>query len=165
MSMSPSTALQVAQVSSLALDTYGAYSSAAQARRAARLDAAMLDTQASDARNRANSEAAKVQAAGQRGAAKVRAQVAGSGFTVGVGTAADIEAVPEFIAALDAAAIRESGRRESLGYETQAAFRRAEGDAANPWGNAAATLIGGAARVREYWYNRRNPPTPTRSRG
>ncbi|MET0657600.1 MAG: hypothetical protein ABW110_05515 [Steroidobacteraceae bacterium] len=118
----------------------------------------MLDIQASDARNRANTEAAKRQASGQRGTGKVKAQVAGSGFSVGKGTAADLESVPEFIANLDAAAIRENGRRESLGYETQAEFKRNEADAETPWANASMTAIGGAARAGEYWYNRRNPP-------
>lgn len=160
MSMSPSTALMIAQGSSGVIDAYSAYSSASTAKRTAKLNAAMSDIQASDALNRANTEAAKAQARGQRGSASVRAQTAGSGFTVGVGTAASLEAGAEFIANLDAAAIRETGRREALGYQTQAEFQRAEADSISPWANAAGSLIGSAARVGGYWYDRRNPPKP-----
>lgn len=158
MSMSPATALMVAQGASSVTEAYSAYSTASSAKRTAKLNAALLDVQASDALNRANTEAAKAQAAGQRGAARVRSQTAGSGFTVGVGTAADLEDAAEFIAALDASAIRESGRREALGYSTQAEFSRAEAASINPWANAAGSLIGSASRVGGYWYDRRNPP-------
>lgn len=158
MSMSPSTALMVAQGSAGLTEAASAYSSAATARRAAKLDAALLDIQASDALNRANTEAAKEQARGQRRAGSVRAQTAGSGFTVGKGTAADLEDAAEFVALLDASAIRESGRREALGYSTQAEFNRAEADSINPWANAAGSLVGSASRVASYWNDRRNPP-------
>lgn len=157
MSMSPSTALMVAQGSAAAADAVGAYGAAAGRRRTAKLNAALADVQASDALNRANTEAAKVQAAGQRGRGSVRAQVAGSGFTTGVGTAAGLEGVPEFIANLDAAAIRENGRREALGYSTQAEFLRIQSDSENPWANAAGSLIGSAGRVSSYWYDRKQP--------
>lgn len=154
MSMSPTTALMIAQGASAGIEAYSAYSSAANARRAAKLDAAMLDVQASDALNRANTDAAKVQGRAQRAAGKARAQAAGSGFTTGVGTAGDLEGAAEFIAALEAAAIRESGRREALGYETQAAFKRAEAGSISPWANATGSLIGSAARIGGYWYDR-----------
>lgn len=74
MSMSPTTALMIAQGVSAGVEAYSAYSSAANARRAAKLDAAMLDVQASDALNRANTDAAKVQGRAQRAAGKARAQ-------------------------------------------------------------------------------------------
>lgn len=159
MSMSPATALMVAQGAQGVTEAHGAYSSSAARRRTAQLDAALLDVQASDALNRANTEAAKEQARGQRARGTVRAQTAGSGFTTGVGTAADIEDAAEFISQLDAAAIRESGRREALGYRTQAEFRRAEADSASPWADAAGSLIGSAARVGGYWYERSRPKT------
>jgi hypothetical protein len=157
MSLSAQQALAVVQGTSGALDAFGAYRSASSARRTAQLDAALLDVQASDALNRGNTEAAIEQARGQKRAAGVRAQAAGSGFSVGVGTAADLEDAAEFMSLLDASAIRESGRREALGYSTQAEFRRAEADSINPWADAAGSLIGSASRVASYWYDRKAP--------
>lgn len=152
--INPQTALQIAQGTQVAVEGASAYMDAKAARDALALEAKFAEVKAQDSRFRANAEAAKTTAAGQRGSASVRAQVAGSGFTVGVGTAGDLEGTPAFLAALDAATIRENGRRETLAHQTDAAQRRAGASSISPWANGAMTLAGGASRVASYWYER-----------
>lgn len=156
--ISPQLALQIAQGTQVAVEGAAAYMDADASRAALRLEAKLADTRAEDSRFRANAEAVKTEGAGKRGSASVRSQVAGSGFTVGVGTAADMEGTPAYLAALDAATIRENGRREALGHQTDAAMKRAGADSISPWGNAAMTMAGGATRLASKWYEKKYDP-------
>jgi hypothetical protein len=150
-------ALMGLQATSAASSAVGAYSSARAARTQGRINAMMAEVEAADALSRSASEAAKVQSKGRRAAGRSRAEAAGSGFTTGVGTAGNIESSVQFLADLDAAAIRESGRREAVGYQTQAAFSRAQAGSVSPWADAGGSLVGSAAKVGGYWAERRRP--------
>ncbi len=156
--ITPEMALFTMQATSAASDAVSKYSSARAARTQARVDASLADVEASDALNRAATDAARVQARGRRNAGSVRSQAAGSGFTTGAGTAADMESAAEFLAGLDAATIREQGRREALGHETRAAMSRAEAKSISPWADATGSLIGGASKVAGYWLERKTNP-------
>lgn len=133
-SVTPEMAMLTLQATSAIGDAVNSYGSAKRAQSQARLNAAMADIEASDIEQRGRTEAAAIQGRGQRGTAKVRAQTAASGFTVGAGTAGDLEGVPEFIANLDAATIRENASREALGVRTNAALGRTQADSVSPWG-------------------------------
>lgn len=153
--ITPEMALQGMQATAAATSAFGAYSSARAARTQARVNAMMADVAAQDAMNRAATEAAKAGTRGLRRSASIRAQAAGSGFTAGVGTAGQLEGAARFLADLDAATIRESGRREALGHSTKAAFSRAQAGSLSPWADAAGSLIGSAAKYGAYWADRK----------
>lgn len=153
--ITPELALQGLQATAAASDAFGSYSAARAARSQALTDAMLAEVAAADAMNRAATEAAGVQAKGIRRAATSRAQAAGSGFTTGVGTAGAVEGAGRFFAELEAAAIRERGRREALGEQTAAGFARAKAKSISPWADAAGSLLGSAAKVGEYWARRK----------
>lgn len=140
-------------------DSIASYGEAAAARSQLRLEAKFEDAQANDARYRANLEAARLIGKGDRGRATARAQVAASGFATGVGTAADLESTPAFIAAMDAATIRENGRREAYTRKTGADLKRVAAGSISPWGNAARTAVGSAGKVAARWLADSYDPT------
>ncbi len=160
--ISPETAQMISDLGTrsagVVADASAAYGDAATARSSFQNAAILADAKAADAQNRAATEAAAMTAKGNKASATVQTQVANSGFTVGVGTAAAVEGTPAYIAALDAATIRENGRRESLGYQSEAGQDRARAKGISPWGNALGTAIGGAAKVAAYWAQKKYNP-------
>lgn len=127
-------------------DATSAYSSAYSARSQAKVNAMVATTEAEDARKRGNSEAAKVESKAKRQAGAIKSQIAGSGFTTGVGTAKDLEGSAELIGQLDAYTIRENARKETLSHQLEALGARTTADSINPGQAAFSTLIGGAAK-------------------
>jgi hypothetical protein len=128
-----------------------AHTRASGQRTAALMEAAIADAEAADARSRGGTNAARQEARTDRAVGKVRTQVAGRGFAVGVGTAGDLEAGTDLIGRLDAATIRENSRRESSRYELRASNARARAGSISPGRDAFGTLIGEAALLGNRW--------------
>jgi hypothetical protein len=129
----------------------GTYTRARAARGQALYDAAMADLEAADVRNVGNTRAARQEGRADRATGKVRTQVAGRGFTVGAGTARDLEDATDFISRLDALTIRENTRRADISKRAEAGSHRLRASSISPGGEAVGTLIGEAALVSRRW--------------
>ena len=143
----PVTAAVIAMGASSLSDATSSYSTAYSARSQAKVNAMMLTAEAEDANKRGNSAAAVAESKSKRAAAGVKSQIAGRGFTTGVGTATDLEGATELIGQLDAYTIRENARKEVISNQIGAVGNRAQVDAINPGQQAFSTLIGGAAKT------------------
>ncbi|MGE0367056.1 MAG: hypothetical protein AB7Q00_15110 [Phycisphaerales bacterium] len=143
----PATASFVALGASGGADAASAYANAYSLRSQAKVNAMIATAEAQDARKRGNTAAAVAESKSKRQAAGVKSQIAGSGFTVGVGTATDLEGATELIGKLDAYTIRENARKETLSHQLAALGARTQADSIRPGQQAFSTLIGSAAKA------------------
>lgn len=128
------------------------YNAARLQRTAAMYNAEAADAMAADAKSRGGTASARQLARTSRAVGRVRAQIAGRGFTTGAGTAGDLEDATDFIGRLDAATIRANARREALGHQLGASGSRLRASSYSPTGAAVGTAIGEASRVHRRWY-------------
>lgn len=149
--ISPSFALKTLDVVGVGVKALGSFSSQKGKKNAAQLDASTAELEAADARSRAGKIAAQHISKGRRGAAGARSQVAGRGFAVGVGTAADVAGAHDYMARLDAATARENGRKEEAAANMRRANATATAKTAQPTLTAVGTLLGAASQVAERW--------------
>lgn len=132
-------------------DVLSTYTNARARRGQALYNAAMADLEAEDARSRGNTKAARTEANADRQVGRVKAQIAGRGFTQGYGTANAITDATDFVSRLDALTIRQNTQREVLARRAEAGGYRMQADSINPGAEATGTLIGQATTLHRRW--------------
>jgi len=131
--------------------TLSTYTNARAKRGQALYNAAMADLEAEDTRGIGNTKAARVEGSADKAVGKVKAQIAGRGFTQGVGTARDLEDAADFVSRLDALTIRENTRRTVLSKKAESQGFSGQADSISPGGEATGTLIGQAGMLARRW--------------
>lgn len=141
-----------ASVASAAAAAYGTYSSAQNAKAAAKANAANADAQAKDAAKRGEKAAIDAQRRGSQIAGTQRATLAGRGLDLNEGTPNDILGQTDFFTQSDIATARNNGRREANSYLQQRANYQGQADGVNPGLQLAGSLLGSAGSVADKWY-------------
>jgi hypothetical protein len=114
-------------------------------------NAAMADLEAEDTRAVGYGKAAKVEGSADRAAGRVKAQVAGRGFTTGYGTASTLTDAADYAGRLDALTIRENTNKQITAKRAEAGGYRMQGDSISPGTEAAGTLLGAAGLLSRRW--------------
>jgi hypothetical protein len=132
-------------------DVVSTYTNARAKRGQALYNATMADLEAEDARGVGNTKAAKAEGSADRAVGRVKAQIAGRGFTQGYGTAGDLETAADYAGRLDALTIRENTRKSVLAKRAEAQGFRGQAASISPGGEAMGTLIGQAGLLSRRW--------------
>lgn len=149
----------VGSIASVGLGAVGAYQQGQMANAMAKANAAEAERAAQDAKTRGEKDAQEARRNAGLTIGAQRASLAQRGLDLEGGTPADLIDQTDFFGQVDQAEARTNARRVARGYQVQAADYRAQGAAAARNGNLTAfsTLLGGAGKVADKWYQNRKP--------
>lgn len=157
-----SSALTAAQAVTLGLSAAStvlgvasAYSTSQTQKAVAKNNARTGEIQAQDALRRGEQEAMDIRRRGAAIKSSQRVALAAKGLDLGYGTAGDLQDETDFFTAADESIARNNARKEAWARRAQVANFQAEAAASRPWMAAGGTLLGGATRVADRWYQYR----------
>lgn len=147
------TVMLALSAGSAVMGAAGAYQQSAQAKAVAENNARTARIQAQDALKRGDQDAADAMRKARGLVGAQQAAYSARGLDISSGTPADVIEQTDFFGQADAATARTNARKEAWAYRNQAANFRAEANGENPRQAMTGSLLGGASRVADRWYN------------
>lgn len=145
------TGALIASAAGTGLSVYGQYQAGRAQQAAARYNQQVAAIEAQDALDRGDREQQRVgiKEAQMRGEQRVR--MAANGLDLSYGTPEALLEQTDYYGLEDQRTVANNARREAAGFGQRSVLAGLQADSANPWGNAAGSLLVGASSVADKW--------------